>query len=156
MAHAHIALAGTEYAATADASGHAYLSPVVEGTFVAQIATALMDSLGVPPFEREVTIGAATHVDSIELVSSHDLVRRICAADSLKRGPVMLRGAVRTAAGSPVPYADVTVTWRGAVSRAGNQLSQDEYTAGVLADAWGAWHGVRRSRGPSFDRSYGQ
>ena len=139
VAYARIELAGTQYSATADASGHVSLSPVVEGTFIARIATALMDSLGGPLFEREVTVGSVTHVDSIPLAPSQDLVRRICAADSLKRGPVMLRGSVRTAAGSPIPFGDVTVTWRGAASKTGNSVAQEEYSAGVVTDASGTW-----------------
>lgn len=57
---ATLTLDGTDYVGRADSTGRIRVSPVLAGRYRAAIRTPVMDLLGVPPMQREVT----THDDA--------------------------------------------------------------------------------------------
>src|SRR5439155_9972791 len=99
--------------------------------------------LGVPPVERDVESVDGTHVDTLALPSSADLLLKACPRDSVRHGEGMLRGVTRTERAVPVPHAAVTVTWQSNVSIVGmagaDRLAWSEQTLGSLTDDAGHW-----------------
>ncbi|MFI5245873.1 MAG: carboxypeptidase regulatory-like domain-containing protein, partial [Gemmatimonadales bacterium] len=136
-AGATLTLAGTDYAARADAAGRVSISPVLEGRYTARVRSGLMDSLGIAAVERDVEVRADVHVDSIALPAARDVLLKVCTKDSVQHGEGMLRGTVRDEHGRALRQAAVTVTWQGSFSNVNHQWS--EQTLGVLTGDDGRW-----------------
>ena len=149
---AMLTLEGTDYEAVVDASGKAQVAPVLTGRYRARASTPLMDTLGVPPVEREVTARLDSRVDTLVMPSAEELLKRACPSDSLHRGDGMLRGAVRDTLGRIVPNAAVTVSWtRGTAVVGGStsdQLVVNESAIAAITGEHGEWRacGVPRDR----------
>ena len=145
IAGASLALDGTDYAATANTQGRARLAPVLDGRYVAHVKTALMDSLGLAPVDRELDARpiADSRVDTLMLPNTQDLLLLACPRDSVRHGEGMLRGSVHTERAAPVPHAAVTVTWQTDAAIVGmadaNHLRWNEQTIGSLSDDTGQW-----------------
>ncbi len=138
-AGAMLALAGTDYVATADASGRFALSPVLEGHYRARVQSWLMDSLGLGPVERDIEVRADAHVDSLTLPTAREALVKMCPSDSVRHGEGMLRGSARDEHGRALPQAAVTVTWQRSFPDVGDQPTVHEETVGVLTDDAGLW-----------------
>jgi hypothetical protein len=148
-AGAIVSLMGTDYSVTADAAGRARISPVLEGRYRAKAQSALMDSLGAAPVERDVEIReGAERVDSIALPRAFELVRAGCKGEALTENESLLHGTVRDTSGRAVAHAAVTVTFQTGISTAGGQLGYSERTVGALTNESGQWRlcGVPRGR----------
>jgi hypothetical protein len=140
---AELSLDGTDYRAVADAAGNVRLSPVLAGTYVARVHLPLLDSLGIPPLEREVVARFGTRVDSLTVMLAEEVLRKACPPDSTKHAGGMLRGTVRDAHGNPLANAVVTATWQsrfyfGAGQKVDN-LGYHEATIGAMTGADGQW-----------------
>jgi len=72
---ATLTLEGTDYAASAGASGRIELWPVLPGRYRARIRTPLMDSLGMPPVERDVEARSDLRVDTLSLPAARTFVQ---------------------------------------------------------------------------------
>ncbi len=138
-AHAMIALDGTDYTATADAAGRIALSPVLEGKYRATIWSPLMDSLGIAPTEGGVDVRADAHVDSLALPTAHDMLLKVCPADSVRHGEGMLRGIARGESGHVLTQTPVTVTWSVPSDKTSDSQGANEQTLGALTDNAGYW-----------------
>ncbi len=138
-AGAMLAVAGTDYVATADSTGRIALSPVLEGHYRVRVQSWLMDSLGMAAVERDVDVGAGAHVDSLALPTAREALAKLCPADAVRHGEGMLRGRVRDERGRPVKQAAVTVPWQGGFANTGNGITAHEETLGVLTDDEGGW-----------------
>jgi hypothetical protein len=143
VAHARIALEGTDYVGTADANGHIRLSPVLAGRYRAHLRAPMLDSLGVPPLPLEVEARVDGRVDTVSLPRPRDVLLRVCPKDSVANGEGLLRGTVATERGTPLKHAAVVVTWQtnfdivGAANR--DLLRYTEKTLGTLSDSIGTW-----------------
>jgi len=141
---ARLSLEGTDYSATADASGRIRLSPVLAGRYRAKLGAPLLDSLGVPPISLEVEARTDVRVDSVALPRVRDVLLRVCPKDSVANGEALLRGTVATERASPLPHAAVVVTWQANFDIVGvknrDQLQYTEKTLGTLTDESGRWH----------------
>jgi hypothetical protein len=124
---ANVSLLGTDYAATADASGRARIAPVLAGSYRARVRSALMDTLGASPVERDVEVRERDAVvDSIALPTAADLLRAACGRD-VTRAAVCGRLAeaarasveisVFTRSGVPIEGATVELTPHAGASR---------------------------------------
>jgi hypothetical protein len=142
-AGARLTLEGTDYAASADASGRIRLAPVLAGRYRAAVRTAFMDSLGMPPVHGEVEARQDAHVDSLMLPTPGEALAIACPRDSIRDGQGMLHGRVRDESANVITQAAVTVTWKDNVSLVetgdGTRLSYGQKTIGALTDDAGNW-----------------
>ena len=143
VAGAEVTLDGTDYFAKANAQGLVRLSPVLDGVYTARVKVPLLDSLNIPPLEREVTVRTNATVDSMHVLLADEVLRKACPPDSTRHGEGMLRGTVRDAHGNPLSNAVVTVTWQsrfhfGAGQKVDN-LSYHEATIGAMTGSDGQW-----------------
>jgi len=142
-AGASLTLEGTDYAASADASGAIHLTPVLAGRYRARISSPLMDSLGMAPMTRDVEAREDIRVDSVSLPRPRDALVAACTRDSVSNGEGMLHGIVRDERARALPGVAVTVTWKGnfyaAATRDGGQLGYTEKTVGALSNDAGYW-----------------
>ena len=149
---ARLTLDGTDYAANADERGRIALAPVLGGRYRAHVSTAFMDSLGMPPVEREIEATTAAHVDSVSLPSARDALYAACPRDSVRNGEGMLHGRVRDQSARAIVGAAVTITWQTDVAIVAQGRSADitarERTLGALTDDNGNWRlcGVPREQ----------
>jgi hypothetical protein len=143
VAGASISLTGTDYSARADASGTARIAPVLTGQYHVSVHSALMDSLGAAPVERDVEVrDGVARIDSIALPAAADLLRASCRGEALGKNESMLRGTVRDSLGHGVRNAAVTVAPLSDPAKGGD----GEGAIGVLTDGLGHWRlcGIRR------------
>jgi hypothetical protein len=142
-AGATLTLQGTDYSGVADSSGRIELSPVLAGRYRAQVKTALMDSLGMPPISEEVEASVDPRVATIKLPEPRDVLFKVCSRDSVANGEGMLHGTVRTRNGEPLRNTVVLATWLGDVNIAGHvradQVRFTEHSLGAISDDAGAW-----------------
>src|SRR5262249_5816251 len=140
---ARLTLEGTDYAARADEDGRISLTPVLAGRYRGRVSTAFMDSLGMPPVEREIEATTAAHVDSVSLPNARDALNTACPRDSVRNGEGMLHGRVRDERARPIVGAAVTITWQtdfNIVARgSGADISGRERALGALTDDNGDW-----------------
>lgn len=143
VAAVELTLDGTDYAATSDAQGRVRLAPVLGGTYLARMKIPLLDSLNIPPLDREVVARLSATPDTIMLLLAEEVLRKACPPDSTRHGEGMLRGAVYDVHGNPLSNAVVTVTWQsrfafGAGQKVDN-LNFREETIGAMTGADGQW-----------------
>lgn len=124
-----IELEGTDYTSVADDAGDIRLSPILPGRYVANVHTALMDSIGLPAVTREIETRMDSHVDSLFLPTPAELLGRACPADSTRNGAGMLHGWAKDARSQVLAHAAVTVHWR----------KEAPVTLGTLTDDAGYW-----------------
>lgn len=138
---AWMSLDGTDYSASGDSTGMIRLSPVLAGRYRARVSVPLMDSLGMPPVEREVDTRLDAHVDTLVLPSARDVLFAACPRDSVRNGEGMVYGRVRTGGAAPLAGAAVTITWQSAAAdtRRGVQAAYSENTLGSLTNEAGYW-----------------
>lgn len=143
VAHAMLSLEGTDYSATADSLGRIRLSPVLDGRYKASIRTPFMDSLGMPPVEREIQPRMDAHVDTLVLPSARDALVAACSKESIESFEGMLHGTARDGGARPLRQAAVTATWKANFSLVstgdGDHLAYSEKTIGTLTDDSGYW-----------------
>ncbi len=141
--HATLTLEGTDYRAVADGSGVIRLSPVLAGRYRARVSTPLMDSLAIPPAERDVETHADARVDTIALPTGRDVVSHNCPRDSVSRGEGMLHGRVLDEGARPLALAAVVVKWQGDYVLVGGEtdghFGYREKMLGALTDDAGQW-----------------
>jgi hypothetical protein len=143
IAAAELTLDGTDYAAKSDEQGMVRLSPVLGGTYLARIKGPLLDSLNIPPLEREVIARLGATPDTMLLMLAEDVLRKACPPDSTRHGEGLLRGTVHDVHGNPLSNAVVTATWQsrfyfGAGQKVDN-LNYHEETIGAMTGADGSW-----------------
>jgi hypothetical protein len=143
IAGAELTLDGTDYAAKSDEQGMVRLSPVLGGTYLARVKVPLLDSLNIPPLEREVIARLGAKPDTMLMMLAEDVLRRACPPDSTRHGEGMLRGTVHDVHGNPLSNAVVTATWQsrfyfGAGQKVDN-LNYHEETIGAMTGADGSW-----------------
>jgi hypothetical protein len=116
---------------------------VLDGRYHARFSTPLMDSLSIPPVERDIEARTGVYVDTIIMPSVSELLTHLCPRDSLLHGEGMLRGTLRDEHARTVAEAGVTVTWQGGAAFVdmpdGNHLSWTERTVGTLTTPTGTW-----------------
>jgi hypothetical protein len=132
-----MSLDGTDYTASGDSSGVIRLSPVLAGRYRARVSIPLMDSLGMPPVERDVDTRMDARVDTLMLPSAEEFLTAACPRDSLRNGRGMLYGRVRDERSSLLAGAAVTVTWQS--SSGARSAAYDENTVGSLTNDDGYW-----------------
>lgn len=153
VAGALVKLDGTDYAWRADSSGLVKASPVLDGHYRAQVATAEMLALGAEPIERDLVIAPGrTKIDTMSVPSSRDVVRNACGSDAARQGLSALVGVVRDSAGRPAAGRAVLLSWFGGATIVGNRLieTKGRTTAGTVADDAGIWHACDVPRGRSI------
>lgn len=141
-ARAIVELVGTDYVATADASGRARITPVLEGRYEARVRTPLMDTLHVTPVMREVDVTVRSHTDSVRLPSADEILTAVCR-DSIHAGESLVRGLVRDSLGNPLAGVAVTFTWLGrvkvGVENNADRVSFTEQSVGSMTDDAGRY-----------------
>ncbi len=113
MAGAHIVVPGTALTATADSTGHFRFDSIPPGQYRLLVAHPVLDSLGIQLVTPPMTFAAGQRA-WLELAtpSPATLVKMLCPAAWLTRGPAALFGRVRNAdSGQPVPEAKVSVVY---------------------------------------------
>jgi hypothetical protein len=142
-----LTLDGTDYSALGSKDGVLRVSPVLDGRYRARVSVPLMDSLGMPPVEREVEARVDSRADTVRLPTSHDIVLAACSRDSVKNGEGMVYGRVRDEHGALLRGAAVTATWRSYDARSGHDGAYGETTLGALTTDDGYWRicGVPRN-----------
>ena len=143
VAGAMLSLEGTDYLATGNASGRIFLSPVLDGRYKVSVRTPFMDSLGMPPVEREIQTRMDAHVDTLVLPSARDALVVACPKESIESFEGMLHGTARDGGARPLKQAAVTATWKTnfSIVATGNSdhVSYGEKTIGTLTDNSGYW-----------------
>lgn len=151
VAGATVSLDGTDYFLKSDSLGRARISPVLAGAYRVHASTALMDSLGAAPAERDVEVREdGMRVDTLVLPRTFELVRAGCKGETVREDESLLRGTVRDSLGRPVANAAVTVTFQADISLTGTRgtFGFSERTIGALSDERGRWHLCGVPRGP--------
>jgi hypothetical protein len=132
-----MSLDGTDYTASGDSSGLIRLSPVLGGRYRARVSIPLMDSLGMPPIERDIDTRTDARVDSLTLPSAQEVLNAACPRDSVRNGQGMLYGRVRDERSSLLAGAAVTVTWQSSADS--RSAAYSETTVGSLTNDAGYW-----------------
>jgi hypothetical protein len=136
-----VKLEGTDYEWRGDSSGRVRAAPVLEGRYIARIATAEMLALGAPPVVKELQVSAdRARVDSVRVPTAREIVRGACGADAAKNGLAALYGTVRDSSARPAEGRAVTVSWLGPVSGlSAGRVFSGRTTTGTLSDDAGDW-----------------
>lgn len=117
------------------------LSPILVGTYVARVHLPRLDSLGIPPLEREVSARFGTRVDSLTVLLAEEVLRKTCPPDSTRHGEGMLGRTVRDEHGNPLSNAVVTAMWQSRFAFGDGQkvdnLNYHEETIGAMTGADG-------------------
>ena len=92
---ASIALEGTNYIGTTDASGFVMIGPLPAGRYRASVVIPRLDSLFARPSNWEVVAGRSGTTDTLDLPSARDWLAKSCAQNSTTAGFAILRGVVR-------------------------------------------------------------
>jgi carboxypeptidase family protein/TonB-dependent receptor-like protein len=149
-----LSLEGTDYTATGNAGGFIRLTPVLAGRYRARVSVPLMDSLSMPPVEKEVDTRVDGRADTLALPSARDVLLAACPRDSVRSGEGMAYGRVRDERASPLSGAAVTITWQSgftkAGTRSGDQLAYSESTIGALSNQNGYWRACGVPRGTAL------
>lgn len=113
MTHAQIVVRGTTLIAVADTIGYFHFDSIPSGKFRLLAVHPVLDSLGIQLLSPELTATAGQHITmNMATPSGANLVKQLCAAAWLNRGPAALFGRVRNAdTGQPIPNAHVSIVW---------------------------------------------
>ncbi|MDE3173576.1 MAG: carboxypeptidase regulatory-like domain-containing protein, partial [Gemmatimonadota bacterium] len=113
MDGAQILVQGTALVARAGADGSFHLDSVPPGAHKLQAVAPILDSLGIQLVTPPIVFTAGkTTTFNVSTPSSGSLVRMLCPAAWLTRGPAALFGRVRNAdTDQPVARARVSVVW---------------------------------------------
>lgn len=113
MNGAQIAIQGTPFITVAGSDGHFQFDSVPPGSYRLIAAHPVLDSLGIQLTTPVVKLAAGQHATvDIMTPSAAGLVKRLCPAAWLTRGPAALFGRVRNAdTGDPIPKARVSIVW---------------------------------------------
>ncbi|HVA58311.1 MAG: carboxypeptidase regulatory-like domain-containing protein [Gemmatimonadaceae bacterium] len=113
MARAEIAIQGTTLFAVAGDDGHFHFDSVAPGQHRLIVGHPILDSLGIQLMTPPLTFSAGKQATlDLATPSAATLVKMLCPAAWLTRGPAALFGRVHNAdTGLPVPNASVSVVW---------------------------------------------
>ncbi len=113
MARAQIVIQGTPQITVAGDDGHFHFDSVPPGQYRIIVAHPILDSLGIQLLTPSITLSAGKQATlDLATPAATTLVRMLCPAAWLTRGPAALFGRVRNAdSGQPVPDARVSVVY---------------------------------------------
>ena len=113
MTHAQVIVQGTTLIAVTDTIGYFHFDSIPAGKFRLLAVHPVLDSLGIQLLSPELTATAGQHITiNMTTPSGANLVKQLCAAAWLNRGPAALFGRVRNAdTGQPVANAHVSIVW---------------------------------------------
>jgi hypothetical protein len=117
LAGATILISGTTLSAVSDAGGrfHFELDTLPPGTYVVGFFHPSLDSMGITPPSRPVTIARGTNTFlELAVPSARTIVAAVCPDSARASGGGLIMGTVHDAAtDSPVPNARVVAMWTG-------------------------------------------
>jgi hypothetical protein len=113
MSGAQVVIQGTTLLAVASDDGHFRFDSVPAGKVRLLAAHPILDSLGIQLASPELTVAAGQHLTlNMTTPSAANLVKQLCPAAWLTRGPAALFGRVRNAdTGQPLEKARVSIVW---------------------------------------------
>ncbi len=113
MNGAQIAIEGTPLITVAGNDGHFHFDSVPPGSYRLIAAHPVLDSLGIQLMSPVLKVAAGQHL-TVDMMtpSPGQLVKQLCPAAWLTRGPAALFGRVRNAeTGDPIAKARVSIVW---------------------------------------------
>jgi len=145
---AMLRLEGTDYEATADSGGRLRLLDVLPGRYRARLHTPLMDSLGMSPVLRMLTVRPTDTLYTLYLPSGDEVMAHACGGKAAHGTSGMLRGRLRGTNGAAIASVAVTAMWQGASESDPRRTDGRAGAVATLSDSLGLWMlcGIPRGR----------
>lgn len=140
VADVRVSLDGTDYEVLTDRLGRATVPAILPGQYRARIQSPLMDSLGVEGESLDLSVREGeSRAQRIALLTSNELLRRVCGNDARPDQGAHLRGIVVDSMGLPMPEAEIRLRWQQQIAIVRDRLVWNERSVTTKSDSVGLW-----------------
>jgi hypothetical protein len=140
IADVRVSLDGTDYEVMSDRQGRASVSAILPGQYRMRIQSPLMDSLGVESETLDLTVrDGETRAQRIPLLTSDELLRKVCGNDARPDEGAHLRGLVVDSVGLPIADAEIRLRWQQQIAIVRDRLVWNERSVTTKSDSVGLW-----------------